>query len=929
MTIRGHIERYKWVILIGAGLVAAGAVTLLVLKKYSDTVPFLMPAKQYVHIPKESIKKIILDNGMTVLLYQNRHAPKVLVQIAYDIGSAVEQSGEKGYAHLVEHMIFKGTQTLSEGDIDAIARKYGASFNAFTSHDVTSYYFEVDRNNWKPFVPILADCMVNARFDEQHLASELKTVVQELRMRKDKYWGMMVEKAAELLFAPNHPYHFPIIGFKDDIASVTSEKLRRFYKKYYHPSHATLFVVGDIDPREVEALAKKHFEGIPSPESKAFEHFPGRIDDTIVNTTRMYREVNSEQLGFYFAIPGQKDQSYLAIEATASLLGWGENSRLNRRLVDEEKVATSVSVQIDGMHESSIFLILVCPKEGKSAECRRFVEEELEALIDIGATRQELNKIAKSKKRTFFQKTEDLSNFTYDWINTYFARRDEFHIFEKVNALYDLTSRDISEFAKRYLNPFMMSEIAVLPIPEIHTSILRTATEKEDVLEKKILESHIRTTPKEKPKLAPTLPASTPIHFSFPKPDRELTLPNGLKVILTEAHHLPFLTVKVQFRDAHYLGSAKEGVLVDAMMDMLREGSVGYTKKQSAALFENEGAAVSFSTHGASLTTLNESIDKVLPHFAHVLTRPAFQQDALEKTKEIGIDQYERQKNNPQAVAFRILKNVTYPEHSFAWSFEDAIGMLHDLNVQDLDTYHRTYVTPSSMVVSVVGDFELGAMQKKIESAFTSWQGQTYTKPIRPKASLDIKPKQIDYYMLRDQAILLLGQPSPIDIYHADLIPLKLLNFVCWHSLGSRLYQLREETGLFYKAFGAWGKDAGRVPGYDFLCAIVSPESVEGAEKKIRKIVDEIAESGITKEELDVARQLYLKELIDRTESNSGLSSTFASLEGFNLGFDYYDKMRKRVLSITVKEVNAIAKQYFNTKRMNRIRIGRVTSRRR
>ena len=133
--------------------------------------------REEVAMENMNIKKVVLENGLTILIFKNIQTPKVLLQIAYDVGSWIEESGEKGLAHLIEHMIFKGTEKLNEGDIEAVARKYGADLNAFTSVDMTSYFFEVNKNNWKPFMGILADCMQNARFDEQHLASELIAVI--------------------------------------------------------------------------------------------------------------------------------------------------------------------------------------------------------------------------------------------------------------------------------------------------------------------------------------------------------------------------------------------------------------------------------------------------------------------------------------------------------------------------------------------------------------------------------------------------------------------------------------------------------------------------------------------------------------------------------------------------------------------------------
>src|SRR5205814_2315738 len=123
-------------------------------------------------------------------------------------------------------------------------------------------YFETNKNNWQPFLQILADCMQNTRFDSQHLASEVKAVIQELKMGKDNYWRTMILKACELIFPPNHPYHTPTIGFKEDLLNLNADNLKKFYKKYYRPDRATLFIIGDVNVDEAVTLAKQHFQHI-------------------------------------------------------------------------------------------------------------------------------------------------------------------------------------------------------------------------------------------------------------------------------------------------------------------------------------------------------------------------------------------------------------------------------------------------------------------------------------------------------------------------------------------------------------------------------------------------------------------------------------------------------------------------------------------
>jgi predicted Zn-dependent peptidase len=178
--------------------------------------------------------------------------------------------------------------------------------------------------------------------------------------------------------------------------------------------------------------------------------------------------------------------------------------------------------------------------------------------------------------------------------------------------------------------------------------------------------------------------------------------------------------------------------------------------------------------------------------------------------------------------------------------------------------------------------------------------------------------------MLRDQAVLLLCQPSPLNIYHPDIVPLKILNYICFDSLGSRLFELREQTGIFYTATGNWANKAYREHGFDFVGALLSVDLLEKGETLIRNLIDEIAKKGITQSELNAARQMYLKDLIDLVSTNDSIASSLGILESLELGFDYYDKVLHQVQTLTPDQLNGTCAKYFNTADMARIQVGRV-----
>jgi zinc protease len=874
-------------------------------------------------IPTDKIKKVTLSNGMTVLVYQTKHVPKVLVQIAYNIGSDIEESGERGLAHLIEHMIFKGTKRLSEGDIESIARKYGAKMNAWTGKETTSYFFEVNKNNWKPFVDILADCMLNARFEQQHLNSEMKAVIQELRMSKDNYMRWMFNKMCELLFPANHPYHYPIIGYKEDLLNLSAQRLKNFYGKYYHPHNAVLFIAGDVDIDEAVAIAKKNFDKIPSGKVKKEKLLPQDEIEIANQVSRVYEDVKKESQCFYWKLPGLKSGAKIVSSIVAGVFGGGEGSILYRRLVEKDKIAMDVGAGAELLRDAGIFYISVVPKEGCREKCRKAVQEELEKVIKNGVDDDALLKIIRQKERHFLGMFENTSELTYEWIQSFFATGDEFEVFKYLDQFYQVDEEMVQKFTKDHIDPMLINELNVLPLPKEKRGRWLENKKRSEEMDAKILQKFVRTLPLETPRFALTIPDPNPLQFAFPKPDKTITLKNGLKIILKKSKHVPMLQAMCQFKDSQFFSKSQEGQSLDVMMNSLMEGSENFSKKNNVDFFELYGAGYAFGANGAALSVANVGYKPVLERMFQVLTKPKFEKSALEKIKAIYVDSYQRCKDDPGKVATRLLMSMAYRNHPFGYTFDEVIDSVKKLTVNDLYALHKKYVSPDNMLLVLVGDFDEVELEKTVTEVFGGWDGMPYVDQ-KVKNGNFLPGEKKDHVMLRDQVCLLLGQPSPINIYSPDRLPLQLLNFISFFSMGSRIYQLRERTGLFYTAGGSFGEGATKIYGVDYIFALLSVDKVEPAEKKIKALVDVIRENGVNQNELEAARKWYEKGLIDLISSNGAVADTFGMLEEFGLGFDYYDKRLKRVQDMTVGDMKEICKKYAITDKMARIRVGRV-----
>ncbi len=877
------------------------------------------PQKTAFQTPRDRVRKLVLANGMTILAYQDSSVPQVLVQIAYDIGSAVEQSDERGLAHLIEHMIFKGTRQLSEGDIDAIARKFGAVFNAFTSNDVTSYYYQSNSSNWKPFVNVLFDCMKNARFDEQHLASELRAVVQELNMYRDRPVSCMFEKAFKLAFPSNHPYHFPVIGFKEGLANLNAADLKVFYDKYYHPERATLFLVGDLDLERDVDFAASIFSALPLTKSASRPLFPPVIQETAVTKSTMYHDVQMPMGCMYWTVPGLKQNGCETANILCPILGSGDGSRLHQTLVDDLQIADDISCNACVLEHAGLMAIFFTPKPDKMEECYQTISDELHKIVLQGVNADELQRAVAGGVTTFLSSLEDASQMVSYWIESFFVRRDEFELFSYPEKIEALTVTDIANYVKENLNPFLAGRIDLLPLPETAKPLWLDANSKIREQELDILRRHQRTTEVEAPRFVNSLDEPVAVAFKFPQPTDQFTLDCGLQVLVRVDKKIPIVCGQFVLKEGEYLSHAKEGVAVNIMRSMLPEGSIGFSKKENIAILDSLGA---LSLASGSFVVTAANFAQTMEHFFRIMTQPEFKQAALNKIKEITLNDIERDKDSPNNRAVKALWQDLFAGTEYAWSFEEASELVRAVTLADLKAKHREFISPDRMILALVGDVDAQAVKTLLQKLTAGWQiSKDKTVRVIPKPKLETD-LELKIPMFRDQAVLLFGRGSKLDFFHPDSLGMDLLSKIVFESLGSRVFQLRERSGLFYTSSGCFASGRGLGKGIDFVRVLLNPENVDRTAALLGEVLAEVHQNGVTQEELDSAKQMALQSLISFASSSSALASTMAGLAILGAGFDYYEKAWNKVQAFDLTQINELARKYCSLKGMAKIQAG-------
>ncbi len=346
-----------------------------------------------------AIQEFKLDNGMKLIVQEDHRSPVVVSQVWYRAGSLDEVNGKTGVAHVLEHMMFKGTKEVKAGQFSRLIAAAGGKENAFTSTDYTCYFQQLEKSHLPLSFKLEADRMANLQLTDEEFAKEIKVVMEERRWRTDDKPQSKVNEAFQGTVYRAHPYARPVIGFMNDLENMTADDAREWYNNWYAPNNATLVVVGDVKADEVYKLAKQHFGKLKSkalPVRKPQEE-PEQIGERRV-VVKAPAKLPYLLMGYHVPALENPDTDWepYALEVLAGVLSGNPAARLNQRLVRDSKLAIDASAGYDLMSRGrqSIFALDATPSDGKTvAELEAALIQQIEMIKESGVTAEELDRV--------------------------------------------------------------------------------------------------------------------------------------------------------------------------------------------------------------------------------------------------------------------------------------------------------------------------------------------------------------------------------------------------------------------------------------------------------------------------------------------------------------------------------------------------------
>ena len=862
----------------------------------------------------EGITEYRIDNGLRVLLFPDQSKPTVTVNVTYMVGSRHENYGETGMAHLLEHMLFKGTKNIP--DIGREFNGRGMRWNGTTSMDRTNYYeqFQADDNNLEWALMMEADRMVNANVLKEDLDTEMTVVRSEYEMGENSPSNVLIKRLQSIAY-DWHNYGNSTIGNRSDIENVEIENLRAFYRMYYQPDNATLLVAGKFDPEKALPLIEKYFGAIPKPERRLPVLWTVEPTQDGARSFVVRRVGDMQIILLAYKSPSALHPDDSAMDFASFILTDTPSGRMHKALVETGKAAQvsggSLLGGVDGLLQAFLAVVkLGEPIEPVCEEMIKLVEE----FADNPPTEEEMERarinFANSAERTMNDHESIglvLSNYIAlgDW-RMFFLLRDRIQTVtaEQVKnaaaAYFRRDNRTVGMFLHED-NPQRAEIPAAASAAEQLKSYQpkKAATEAEDF---------------------------DPSPENIEQRAKRIEI-GGMKIALLQkktrgetvyfAMNLPYGDVETLFGQSYAATMANS---------MLMRGTSRYSREQLSDEFSKlkmNGGPTGFQT-----TTAN--IGAAIRLSAHVLREPSFPENEFEQLKKLMLTSFEMALSDPASKASEAISqhfNI-YPKGDprYSGTIQDSINGVGATTLDDVRRFHQTFYAANRAMFAIVGDFDENEVLKAIEESFGDWRNNTPWERVISDYR-DIPTKNITIETPdKENAVLIARMNLDANQNDPDYAALYLADYILGSGAGmdSRLMgRIRVKEGLSYSVGSqAGGPIFGRAGSW-MMQAISAPQNIAKVEAAMHEELSKALKDGFTAEEVAKAKSDWRQSFAQVRIQDSSLTSRLLSHLDSGRTFLTWDKaFEERMMALTPEDMVTALRRHLDPSKLTIIKAG-------
>jgi zinc protease len=924
----------------------------------------------------QPVSRVVLPNGLTVIIQERHTAPVVTVSMCYRVGSRDEARGRTGLAHFIEHLMFKGTRRHPKGEIDRITLRNGGSNNAFTTADYTAYHFSFPRDRWQVALEIEADRMRGSQFPEGDFEPERQVVMEERRSGEDDPAERLEEETRAITFVA-HPYGSPVIGWMADLQRLTRDDVMAFYRGRYVPANAILVIAGDVATRSALAAARRAFASVARlsipPRSTITE--PAQAGGRRV---AMRLDTDIPRLLMLFHTPRRGHPHTYALALAAQVLGDGKSCRLYQRLVECDQVATAVSVDAADDLDANLTSIAVEMKPGADpVAVEAAVWEEVQRLGREPVGAEELRKARNQLEAAFIMdqaSTEDLALRLGDAE----ALTGLGYLQSYVERIRHVTPTELQRVAAVYLVADR-STVGVLT-PRGGKREGGGEREREGARERggeggrwalargsgvpkeagfAYRSSSRSATPSLPRSVSPSLPHSLAPSLA-PLPAHRRVLANGLVLLALENRTLPVVTMAALVRAGAREDPPERAGLAAMAARMLDEGTQERSALELATAIESVGGELGASagreTTAVHVTSLSRDVDVAAAVLADVLRRPRFAPERLEPERQRALADLRAIRDDPTEVAERAFYEMVYGDHPYHRPVEGYEKTVAAITSDDLRAFHQRCYLPERTTVVIVGAVDAERGLDLLARLFGDWEGAKGRKGEggtergsegarergRAGSAPTIAPGVIAPSLVppvagakrgtrrivldKVQAAVMLGHVG-VARRDPDFIPLEVLDTILGTGASGTFtaripYQLRDVQGLAYSVGSSITGTAGLLPGVFEASLATKPQNTQRAIAGLLREIRRIREQPVTPQELRDAIAYLSGSYVFAFETDDALADYLLSTELYGLGINYRQEYLRRVRRVTRADLLRVARAHLHPEAVSVVIVG-------
>ena len=829
-----------------------------------------------IQFPRSSAKKHVFPNGLILLVQEDRSAPVASVQAWVGTGSIHEGKHlGAGMSHLLEHMLFKGTQTRSTNAIAQSIQDEGGYINAYTSFDRTVYWIDVPKAGAATAIDVLADACMNSTLPVDEFVKEQEVIRREFAMVADDPDRVNSQQLFATAYR-EHPYRHPVIGYLDQFNQLTRDEVMAYYKTRYVPNNIVFVVVGDVDGQTVQEQLEKFFAVHPR---RALEPLLIASEPPQLGQRVAHRDFATElsRLVLSWHIPCVTHPDVPALDVLATALGEGRSSRLYRQVREERKLAHFISAFSYVPAQPGLFGVDATTDPDKREAAETAIRELIIQIQRDSLTAPELEKakrvILSNQLGALVTMRGQASDLGTNWLltgNLDFSR-------DYLEAIQQVSVEDIAHVARRYLSDDRCT-VATLD-PEGANARLAEAT-------------------------VESLSAGEIQKFE---------LSNGLRLLVREDARLPMVYMDAVFRGGLLAETEADNGLTKLFSRVLLKGTTRRTSEQLAEAIEAVGGSIGSeagnNSFSVSLEVMQPDLGLGLDILADVLLNATLPHEVIEREKVVQAASIKAEDEHMTSLARNLLRSTMFGSHPYALRTSGTAEAVGELTRDDLLAFQRKYLVAKNGVVAVFGNVRAEVVREQVETLFAKMpSGElALTQPPQPESL--VESRTVEKFEDKEQAVLMVGFAGA-HVGSTDRHVLELIDEAS-SDLGSRFFiRIREELGLAY--FVGSSQMLGLAPGLFTFYVGTDPKKVESVQAAFMTEITQLAEHGLTQEEITRAKKKLLGKQAIAYQSNASLAYTSALDELYGLGYLNFKSMAAELEKITFEEVREVARRYFH-----------------